>query len=304
MNEVNEGASGVRTLALPLYAFWTAACAVGIPTSFFAIGFLAEKGHQSLFGLPSALLRTSPEYVFYQGALFLLFTLRNIAWHWTVLVASVALIAFYSLGHRIRGTKLMRVVLTGDVVVAAVIAIASICILISTHVIALQLPLASATPQHDIRFDESIPTLFGAERGSIIRDAVYRIISYGNLLVTLGLLWLIRVRYEEPRPMSRILRSSAFVLCLISLVNWPLCYGRLLVSYERPMISIGNEGWTGYVLNPQADVWTIWRPDHSMRSYEIKSIPPFVLLRYEDIVSVAIGLAASDNPPTHHVMPR
>jgi len=125
------------------------------------------------------------------------------------------------------------------------------------------------------------------------RQLVYRLVSYSSLILAAYLLGLWRggsASVDGSTP--QIWRALATVLACLTLLNLPACYGRLIVPYERPLIELmpkGEPSFTGFVLNPQGEVWSVWvrRPSNDegpqFRVFEVKSLPPFRILRYADL---------------------
>lgn len=204
---------------------------IGIPTFLYVIGFLAEKGHYSFLNLPTSILRSSQEQRFYDGTLWLIFTLQNLIWHWsfpillTIVWSLSRIYRHYFHGHR---SAVSKRALTLILILVFGIALNSILVRLITIVTSLTSNSISANFHDDLFIRSFWDPLDGPSR----RAALYRILSYAFILATWALFWIINqmsVKHHPDRSLIRILiHWIAIILLGLSILSWPVCYGRFL----------------------------------------------------------------------------
>ena len=298
----------------PLYALWGLGGIIGLPTLLFGIGFLVYKGHVSLLNLPSVLLDVKLDHLVFNGGTWVLWTLKVLLWHWStaLIVLLIIVAAWFWRRFELRRRRHYRpstlLTLIGLVSLSGVVLIVEFNLLSHTSNAFVQtVGQNSATPgQEDV-----LQNLLEGQADGVedIREMLYRVLSISGILVGSGLIWILTKPAAVTKGGMRTgamalialnaLYLAAVVLCALVLLSWPLCYGRLMLSYDRPVVEVRLSQdnreieVTGIVLNPNGERWVILSrmgdesqaPTSKYFNVEIKDLKSYKLLCYKNLFS-------------------
>lgn len=367
---------------LPLLALWSLGGLIGIPSLLLSIGYLVEKGHNSLLAPSPPLLSSGSEDWVYRGTTWIIFTLRILlfdrpGWLWSISLLGIGILSWWlwrqflaqrteSLAQRLPSW------LTSSIPFSSFLGLFFLGLPLSFIEINLIAYQSSALlGKTDADQDVMLRDLLESSSYQDLRQQTYYILSAGCLVVVVGLVGLIRsmgstpsstsvplgesnlntdstpsstsivihviinppvVAANEgstPSSASVLIRSLAqfatLAIYLFVLLNWPMCFGRLIISYNRPVIEFQEEAEKGVfgfpvrpkkvreavVLNPQASTWVICskrRNPSSQSAPELNVVEPKTLKEFQVKRHVYLfdylrsvqgkeGKAASTSPP-------
>lgn len=228
--------------------------AVGVSSALFAAGFLVDRGHITLFGVPSGMLASTAERTVYLGGHWVCGSLVTVFAHWSAAIPlTLALIGALLADHTKLRLWLGLVLFVGTAAAAAGSAALSFDIL---------------TTRSDLMYSKGpsqAASLLESDARGGERLMLYRLISWLNFALALALPVAVRSRCGSSRAALRAVFTTALLLVstlgAAALLAWPMCYGRLVLGYERPLLRTAPEAPPVVVLNPYASVWTTARRD-------------------------------------------
>jgi hypothetical protein len=108
--------------------------------------------------------------------------------------------------------------------------------------------------------------LFESPNKEAWRDTVYRLFSFVGFMAAFGVPWLFKARAVGTgvaRLAFQATQLAGIIIAIAVLFLWPLCFGRLQLSYAKPEVRMHvkiaerSVDVSGLILNPQNDQWTI-----------------------------------------------
>lgn len=242
---------------------------LGVPTALFTCGYLVDKGHISLLGLPSGLLGTSPDRLVYLGGNWLVGTIVIIVRHWLSVTAIVAFtLVIWALG-RISLIRRYR----GLLLLLGLFAASAILFVVTYRIVQYR-----TTAFHDSHFTTTKLTFQSDPECENQRIKLYRALSCANALLVFCLPILWRARIVTPNLFARAALLATITIATATsaaaLLAWPMCYGRLILGYSRPSITVADEADVSLVLNPYQPTWTICRFSENGGAVELSKFEP------------------------------
>lgn len=262
----------------PVLALWSLGSIIGLPALLFSLGYLVHKGHNSLLNVPTVLLPSSAEHLVFLGGQWVVMTLKIIAWNKVTLAATLAVICAIWLVRRFKFkvTTKLGFMNRANLIIMAIptffFILSAILVIVEFNIISYTSEILTATTE--TKSDRVLMYYFEDKDAAATREWIYYFLSLASLIVGTGLFRifnksLLDVQKNISTPSKTFSTRDSFlqfftvVLGLLALLNLPMCYGRLILSYNRPVIQFEMKDKekaafpTGLVLNPTGDKWLI-----------------------------------------------